>query len=222
MRRLYLVELFAGTHSVSNCAKRRFRDYDVRVLSVDHDETCNPTIVADINTWRYKPDIDDFLKQRRKRDVVVVWSSPPCKFFSVANTRGERDIAAGSRNVKSGLNVIRYVEPDIFFMENPVGLLKEQPFMRKLAKNINTCSYCRFGKLYRKNTNIWSNAPLNLKVCNAETPCPSQREHGRHLVTAQSGPSGETPGSGAGENVYAIPCPLVYELFKQGLDFCGK
>jgi hypothetical protein len=223
-RRLYLVELFAGSHSVSRCVKRRFRrGYDVHILSVDIDEASDPSIVADINTWRFKDDVDRFLQSRRPHDVVACWSSPPCTAFSRANTLGVRDIHGGAKNVKSGLRVIRHMQPDFWFMENPVGLLKEQPFMRRLDKHINTCSYCRYGRrLYRKNTNIWSNAPLVLKTCSKESPCSSQREHGRHFVTAQSGPTTEARGSGKGENVYGIPCPLVRDLFAQGLEFCGK
>ena len=105
---------------------------------------------------------------------------------------------------------------------NPVGLMKEQPFMRKLTNYINTCSQCRYGRPYRKNTKIWSNATLMLKTCSTDTPCSTQRRHGRHFVTAQSGPNAEARGSGRRENVYGIPCPLVYDLFTQGLEFCGK
>ena len=64
--RLYLVELFAGTHSVSKAVKRSAigRNYDVRVLSVDIDPNFDPSIVADISTWKYKGPIGDFLRGR--------------------------------------------------------------------------------------------------------------------------------------------------------------
>ena len=101
-RRLFLVELFAGSHSVSRCVRRRFGEsFDVRVLSVDNDPVSNPTILADINAWQYKRDIDEFLKKRRDNDIVACWSSPPCTAFSRANTTGVRDIRGGSRNVKA-------------------------------------------------------------------------------------------------------------------------
>ena len=88
---IFLVELFAGSHSVSRCVRRRFGEsFDVRVLSVDNDAVSDPTILADINTWQYKRDIDDFLKQRRDNDIVACWSSPPCTAFSRANTTGVR------------------------------------------------------------------------------------------------------------------------------------
>ena len=60
-RRLFLVELFAGSHSVSRCVRRRFGEsFDVRVLSVDNDPASSPTVLADINAWQYKRDIDEF------------------------------------------------------------------------------------------------------------------------------------------------------------------
>ena len=71
-RRLFLVELFAGSHSVSRCVRRRFGgSFDVSVLSVDNDPVSNPTILTDINERQYKRDIGDFLDQRRDNGIVA-------------------------------------------------------------------------------------------------------------------------------------------------------
>ena len=221
MPTLFLIELFAGSHSVSRTVKRAFGNkYRVRVLSCDNDPRTNPSILGDINKWRYKPDIDDFLKDRRRNDIVAAWTSPPCTAFSLANTTGVRDIAGGTRNVKKGLRIVRYCKPDIWFQENPVGLLRKQPFMARLRNRLNTCCYCKYGRPFKKPTNIWSNVPeLNLKMCNSATPCAAKSALGHHPVTAQSGPSsdGKTRGSGNGRNVYPIPGRLVAELFRKGL-----
>ena len=222
--RLYVVELFAGTHSVSRAVRRSAigRDFDVRVLSVDIDSKFDPSIVADISTWKYKGPIDEFLNSRRTSDdVVAVHASPPCTEFSRALTTRPRNLKAGSRNVKAAFRIIKYVDPDVWTLENPVGLLKEQPFMKRCSKYLNTTCCCKFGFPYRKATNIWSNIPglEDLPMCNAESPCAVKREHGRHLVTAQAGPGGDArdmPGSG-GENVYGLPPKLVVFLFKRGL-----
>ena len=58
--RLYLVELFAGTHSVRNALKRSAisRTHELCVLSVDVDEKFEPTIVADINRWGFEAAIE--------------------------------------------------------------------------------------------------------------------------------------------------------------------
>jgi site-specific DNA-cytosine methylase len=221
MRRLYLIELFARTHSVSNAVKRSgiARDHDFRVLSVDIDTKFQPSVVADISTWRFKSPIDNFLKDGRASDIVAVHASPPCTEFSRALTTRPRDLKAGSRNVKAALRIIRHVDPDFWIVENPVGLLKDQSFMQRgYAKYLNTTCYCKFGFPYRKATNIWSNIPqLELPMCDSQTPCKAKRELGRHVLTAQAGPSSTTPGSGGGENVYGLPPKLVQYLFRCGI-----
>ena len=65
-RRLYLIELFAGSHSVSRALRRCIHHRKLHVLSVDNDPSSNPTMLTDINTWDYKDDIARFLQQRRR------------------------------------------------------------------------------------------------------------------------------------------------------------
>ena len=59
-RRLYVVELFGGTKSVSRAIKRSSigHSFDVRVLSVDNMHKFNPDVCAGINTWNFKRDIN--------------------------------------------------------------------------------------------------------------------------------------------------------------------
>ena len=66
-RRLYLVELFSGTKSVSRAIKRSSigHSFDVRVLSVDNMPKFDPDVCADINRWNFERDIDAFLSDRR-------------------------------------------------------------------------------------------------------------------------------------------------------------
>ena len=188
-RRLYLIELFAGTHSVSKALKRCLtRSFDVFVLSVDNDPKSKPTITKDINVWDYKRDIKNFLKHKRTHDIVYIHASPPCTSFSRANTTGIRDIEGGSRNVKRTLRIIKHVHPTIWTIEDPVGLLKDQTFMRKYDKYKHSTCYCKFGKPYKKPTNIWSNAKLDLPMCNKDALCEHKRRYGRHSQTTQSGP----------------------------------
>ena len=97
--------------------------------------------------------------------------------------------------------------------------------MRKLDRYKNAGSYCRYGTPFRKNTHIWSNVPdLELKVFNIETPCLAKLQHGRHLVTAQSGPppDGRIAVSGYARNVYPIPKRLVCDLFRRGIEHVAR
>ena len=221
MRRLYLVELFAGSHSVSKALTKFLANkFDVRVLSVDNDPKTNASVVADINRWNYKHDLRGFLKSKRAKDIVCAHASPPCTAFSRANTTGVRDIYGGSKNVKRALTIIKHVRPDIWTLENPVGLLQEQPFMRPLDKYMNTTCYCKFGKPYKKPTNIWSNVQnLDLPMCNRETPCPHKAKFGHHSHMAQSGDTsnGKSKGSGGGRKVYARPFKLICRVYSKGL-----
>ena len=188
MKRLYLIELFSGSRSVSRALKKCLHSMELHVLSVDNDEKTNPTKVVDINKWNYKHDIDHFLKRSRDTDIIAVHASPPCTAFSIANTTGVRDIKSGTQNVKKAFEIIKYVRPDIWTLENPVGLLKDQPFMKKFDKYMNVTSYCKWGKLYQKPTNIWSNIrELNFPMCTSESPCQMRKQYGKHIYTSQKG-----------------------------------
>lgn len=220
--KLFLVELFAGTHSVSEAVKRSSiaRQFDVRILSVDIEPRFQPTVAADINTWRFKETLNAFLLQKLPSDLVAVHASPPCTEFSRALTTRCRDLQKGSENVKSALRIIKFVQPDIWFIENPVGLLKDQPFMQKYNKYLNTTTYCKYGTPYKKPTNIWTNVrDLELPVCNSQSPCRAKLLLGRHVATAQAGPTstGHEKGGGA-ENVYHLPPRLVRYVFQRGIE----
>jgi hypothetical protein len=112
---------------------------------------------------------------------------------------------------------MRYVQPDFFTIENPVGLMMQRPFMRKMNDRfLRTTSYCKFGTPYRKNTCIWTDVDADLPRCEAGSYCATRREHGKHLQTAQSGPTADgVAGSGSGENVYPLPRGLVRMLVKK-------
>ncbi len=140
--------------------------------------------------WDYKSAVDDFLRPRRQKDVVVVHASPPCTEFSVALTTRPRNLRAGAKNVKRALAIIGYADPTFWFLESPAtGLLEDQPFVRKFAQHEHETCCCKRGFPCRKPTNIWSNLELELPMCNSSTPCRIKREFGRHLFTAQSGVS---------------------------------
>ena len=214
MPRLYLIELFSGTSSVSRALKRACsRLYDVRVESVDIHPKYHPTTCVDIRKWDYRQAIDSFLSTRRPRDVVVVHASPPCTEYSIAKTTGKRDLKTADQIVQRALRILNYARPDYWTIENPVGLLRTRPFMQRLRKYSNTCSYCRYGKAIRKNTDIWTNVDVNLKRCCSDTPCRTKAKYGTHLITAQAGPSGKIPGSRSGERVYGIPSRLVASVY---------
>ncbi len=137
MPRLFLDELFVGSHSVSNAVRRSsigraFEDF--RLLSVDKDPKFEPTVCQEINRWDFAAALDQFLGDRRPSDIVVVHASPPCTEFSIALTTRPRDLCKGSKNVRTALKIVAYARPTFWFLENPAtGLLKDQKFMAPLA-----------------------------------------------------------------------------------------
>ncbi len=136
--------------------------------------------------------------------------------YSFAKTVGVRNIKGSNELVKNTFNYIHYIKPRYWFVENPINLLKKQPFMIKYEHYMNQYTYCKYGTLYKKPTCIWSNIKLRLQYCNSENPCSSVRKYGKHIYTCQSGPSKDgTPGMKHAHYVYPIPCPLTRYLFRQ-------
>ena len=73
----------------------------------------------------------------------VIWASCPCTEFSRALTTRKRNISAANQIVLRTLEIIEYLNPDYYIIENPqTGLLKEQPFMYGIPyKDTDNCIY---------------------------------------------------------------------------------
>jgi hypothetical protein len=217
MPKFFVIDLFSGSKSVScklaSCASSS--GFDVEVMTVDLAEKSNPTIVADVSTWKYRPALDDFLCDRKRGDIVWFHASPPCTEYSRAKTSAPRNLPLADKLARRTLRILAYARPTWFTLENPVGLMMERPFMRRFNRSfLKVVSYCRYGLKFRKHTCIWTNSPFTPLVCRAGDYCPYKRRHGRHRQTAQSGPAGDTPGSGAGVNVYPLPAKLIEDLYE--------
>eukprot|EP00873_Tetraselmis_striata_P006014 jgi/Tetstr1/426278/TSEL_016595.t1 len=83
-----------------------------------------------------------------------------------------------------------------------------------LAPFLRRCTYCKYGRDFKKPTAVWTNKPgLDLKFCERD-PCAYKREHGVHYACAQSGPRGTLYRRSAGSaETYQIPKELLAELF---------
>jgi hypothetical protein len=227
MPTLYLVELFSGSSSVANAiAKGLPVGWRLQVHSVDIHPEYNPTTAVDILKWDYKKVLQAFLRSASLRDVVWVHASPPCTEYSRAKTSAPRDLPLADGLVKRSLRVIKYCKglspsPARFFwtLENPVGLLRTRSFMQPLEPYLHTTSYCRWGKPFRKDTDIWTNvAQVRLPLCRKGNYCAHKGTFGYHGSTAQAGGDDRTEGSGRGENVYPIPGRLTTHLLRTALE----
>ena len=204
-RPLRMLELCCGTKSVSDAVKKVFPN--AKIITLDHDPVMHPTHEADVTQWDpaahgYLPGYFDF-----------VWASPPCTEYSIAKTVGVRNLPLADRTVKAVLNIIDFLQPRHWIIENPVGLLRLRPFMQNLDGNRVTTTYCHFGFPYRKATDLWTNIPVELPRCPLQ-PCAEFQRFGHHTHTAQRGSTGTAPGTGSREVAYRVPAALVYQLMK--------
>lgn len=149
-----ILELFAGSRSIGNTAE----ELGHNVFSVDVKQFDGINLAKDI----------EFLK---KEDIPfkpdMIWASPPCTTYSIAGISHHRDMTTPKSDfafksdnlVKNTLKIIKDFNC-IFYIENPVGMLRKMPFMRGLHKT--TITYCSYGDSRMKPTDIWSNNIFDL------------------------------------------------------------
>ena len=87
-------------------------------------------------------------------------ASPPCTQYSIARTAAQtpRSLTYADALVSRTIEIIKYLQPTIFMMENPAtGLMKKRPVMGPLQGYMRTVTYCSYGLPYKKATAIWTN-----------------------------------------------------------------
>ena len=185
-----ILELFSGTKSVGKVAEQLGLD----VISL---ELRNADINCDILHWDYTcfaPGTFHF-----------IWASPPCTEYSRAKTVGVRNIEYANSIVLKTLEIISYLDPTYWVIENPqTGLLKNQYFMNDLP--YNDVDYCKYGMPYRKRTRLWNNIPnfIPLPLCNKD--CNSMIGS-RHISLGQHD-------GNSTRNLYVIPSGLISNVFQ--------
>lgn len=154
-----MLDLFSGTGSVGKV----FAKHGFEVTTLDLERRFNPDIVADILEW-------DFRGAFSPGHFEVISLGVPCTEFSSALTTRPRDLELANRIVRRSLEIVEYLQPKRWFLENPrTGLLKSQEYMQGFA--YVDVDYCQFtlpergtdGKWewgYRKPTRFWERAPL--------------------------------------------------------------
>lgn len=153
------LELFCGTKSFKKACPDTWE-----IISVDIESKFNPDICCDIMDLDYTQwDIGEF---------DIIWASPPCTTFSQAKLSNigtfskkrqcvltreiceNEMIEEGLPIVYKALEIIDYLKPKYWYMENPqTGHLKR--FMGSI--NFIDVDYSQFGFDYRKRTRIWTN-----------------------------------------------------------------
>jgi hypothetical protein len=204
------LELFSGTKSWGKVTSRHGMD----VISVDIEDTYNPTIVSDILKLDYK----------KLPTPDLITASPPCNSFSIlARSNLSRDwyslealrenAKLGNKILKKTLDIIRYFKKKnpnmLFVIENPRAMMARAPVMSGIPKQ--TTEYCLYGFDWRKPTDLWHNFPglLNLKnPRTTPTPCDPSR-----LIPVIKQPLSER---------YKIPPRLVKDIVSAFFRDYGK
>ena len=168
------LNLCSGTGSVS----KPFGKAGYDVVEVDWDNRFGPKHCVDIMTWECPYPVGHF---------DVIWASPDCTQYSRARTTAKtpRNVERADGLVKRCLELIRDLQPRVWFLENPnSGLLKTRLFRFDLP--YVRVDYCMYGAPYRKRTRIWTNVQHWIpKLCDR-----SHLVNRKHTHTAQRGGRG--------------------------------
>ena len=156
-----LLELFAGTRSVSKAFERRGHT----AYTVEWDKKFeNISVYTDINNLT----ADDIVKLCGGVPDVI-WASPDCTTYSVAAISHHRRKAGNTlepisdyakfcdRTNRHVLDLIKELNPKLWFIENPRGGVRKMDFMQGLPRY--TVTYCQYGEERMKPTDIWTNHP---------------------------------------------------------------
>lgn len=212
-----LLELFAGSRSIGKIAEGA----EIEVFSVDIKPFDGIDLVKDI----------EFLKPKDipfKPDFI--WASPPCTTYSIAaishhrneDTTPKTDFAAKSdRLVKNVLNIINSFGVH-YYIENPVGMLRKMPFMKGL--NRTTVTYCSYGDIRMKPTDIWSNNIYDMFNLDGWQPKP-MCFNGNKKCHHEAAPRGSKTGTQGLKNNYErskIPKNLCYDIINTELKLHFK
>ena len=160
---LTILELFAGTRSISKVFEKRGH----KTFSIEWDKNFkNIDIYDDINNITAK----DIIKLCGKVPDII-WASPDCTTYSIAgishhrkknNETGNLDAVSDyakfcDKTNRHVLDLIEELKPKYYFIENPRGGLRKMDFMKGLYRY--TITYCQYGDKRMKPTDIWTNHP---------------------------------------------------------------
>ena len=169
----WVLDLFSGTGS----ATRAFReDARCQVVDVDIDFTRSATYTMSIERWYYEE-----LPKFKPGNFQFIWASPPCKYFSIANSQLKRhwwrsgpkspEVFDALRTVAYTLKIIEELQPQYWVLENPRGMLRTVRMMDQYARR--TVTYCQYGHDAMKPTDLWGRLPPTWqpKLCQYGDSC---------------------------------------------------
>ena len=202
-----VLELFAGSRSIGKAAE----SLGYNVFSSD---------INDFEGIDYVVDILEFDISRVPFKPDIIWASPPCTTYSIAAISHHRphdkplsDFALKSdKIVQKTIDIIKHLNPNKWYIENPRGLLRKQKFMMGLPRT--TVWYCRYGDTRAKPTDIWTNNLYSLLNPNGWQPrseCFNGNTNCHHEAAPRGSQTG-TQGLKGNYNRSKIPNELCIEI----------
>lgn len=185
-KKRYLLELFAGSKTVSSVAAEEFK---YRTFTIDINPKLNPDLSADIGRVR----VNQIPESKR---IFFLWASVPCHLYSILQfqfspglhwkkiTYSHRkyyfvplssEAIAAIRLLEKTLWLIKHINPVYYIIENPRGILRHMPQMN-FAPFLYTVSYNDFGSDLYKPTDLFTNCSF-LKLTALKTSVGRQFEN---------------------------------------------
>lgn len=149
-----------------------FKDRGHDVVTLDNEPRFECTYTADVRTF----DPDDL---PWRPDIIL--ASPPCEKFSTGGFHQQafrqyfkpydsreyyEPITDGARLavevVQACVNLITYLEPEFWIMENPRGLLRKLDLIPNGPPE--EIWYCRYGERRAKPTDLWGGFPPSMTL----------------------------------------------------------
>ena len=175
-----MLDLFSGLGGASQAMEE---DEDWEVFTVDFEEKFEPDICADVL---------EFLPEDFEDDYDLIWASPPCDRFTVAQIGRYWDREDGIllpedssvvnriALVYHSLFLINSLGSDYWFLENPRGMLR-----KVIGAPRATITYCQYGDERMKPTDLWGKHPSSFPYlkCNNGDDCHESSPRGSKTGT---------------------------------------
>lgn len=212
-----MLDLFCGTKSMAKAFERAGWE----TYTVDWEEQFEPTLCCDVNTLTVEKIIG---LCGGKPDFVHM--SPDCTSYSVAaisKHRRKNEITSNLDPISDYAKfcdktnayiidlIVNQLKPTYWTIENPRSGMRKMDFVKELPRY--TTTYCQWGDIRMKPTDIWTNLPNpNFPCCKNGDKCHESAPRG-----SRTGTQGLN-GSKERSRIPDALCDYIAELCEKGLQ----
>ena len=212
-----MLDLFCGTKSMAKAFERAGWE----TYTVDWEEKFEPTLCCDVNTLTVEKIVE---LCNGKPDFVHM--SPDCTSYSVAaiskhrrknETTGNLDPISDYAKFCDKTNayiidlIVNQLKPTYWTIENPRSGMRKMDFVKELPRY--TTTYCQWGDIRMKPTDIWTNLPNpNFPCCKNGDKCHEPAPRG-----SRTGTQG-LKGSKERSRIPDALCDYIVSLCQKGLQ----